>query len=60
MNKKIKVTVEVEPDQEVTIKPLGETMAEKANPAEGDAESSTTGTTSSTPQGGDVDVDVDF
>lgn len=60
MSKKVKVFVEVEEGQEVVIKPLGETQAEKIATPEGAPDATTSGTTSNGPNGGDVDVDVDF
>ena len=60
MSEKIKVTVEVEPGQEVTIKPIGEKLAERANAAVGNEESSVTGTVTGGGDAVDVDADIDF
>jgi len=63
MADKIKVIVEVDPDQETVIKPVGVKLAAAA-PVPGDAAKMlTTGTATVTggiPNGGDADADIDF
>ena len=59
MSKKYKITLEVEEGQEITIKPLGETMTSRV--AAGDSDSETTTTTiTNGPRGTDSGVDSDF
>ena len=59
MSKKYKITLEIEEGQEVTIKPLGETMTSRV--AAGDSDSETTTTTiTNGPRGTDTGIDSDF
>jgi hypothetical protein len=58
MSKKYKVTLEAEEGQEITIKPIGETLTSRVSAGDSN-DSTTTSTATNSPRGVDVGADVD-
>ena len=58
MSKTYKVTLEAEEGQEITIKPIGETMTTRVSAADS-KDSTSTSTSTNTPRGVDAGADID-
>ncbi len=59
MSKKYKVTLEAEEGQEITIKPIGETLTSRVAPDGSNDSGTTTTTTTASPRGIDAGADSD-
>jgi len=59
MSKTYKVTLEAEEGQEITIKPIGETMTTRVSAGDDSKDSTSTSTSTNTPRGVDAGADVD-